>query len=251
MDHAPLHPSGPGLKRVRATSTGTSRLRVVPWQGNEFVAQVAPSGRGPTTNDVLHCLSSLRQLGVHRAVTPALNPRDARPFAEAGFQVHEHLHLLAYPLDNPPTLVGKRSSKDISLKSGRPWHQDSVIAVDQLAFEPFWQFDRQMLSEARHATPFHRFRVATRNGSLIGYAVTGRAGHRGYLQRLAVDPSVEGEGIGTGLVNDSLTWLQRRGAKTVFVNTQERNQRAFELYQYLGFEPQPEGLIVLNWDSPG
>lgn len=108
-----------------------------------------------------------------------------------------------------------------------------------------------MLGEARHATPFHRFRVATSNGSLVGYAVTGRSGHRGYLQRLAVAPAAEGEGIGTALIADSLSWLKHRGVKIAFVNTQERNQRAFELYQHIGFRPQREGLVVLSWDAPG
>ena len=44
------------------------------------------------------------------------------------------------------------------------------------------------------ATPSARFRVATRgqgDGEVVGYAVTGRAGPRGYLQRLAVAPAAQ------------------------------------------------------------
>ncbi len=254
MDHAPVRPTGLVLKRARSTSPGNSRVRVVPWQGDAFTALVGPklTGRGPGVGDILDCLASLQQLGVERAVTPALNPQDTQPFLQAGFQQRERLHLLAYPLlpGQPSSALLRRS---VRLKAGRAWHRDSVIAIDKMAFDSFWQFDRRMLDEARRATPAHRFRIATapRSKSVIGYAVTGRAGQRGYLQRLAVAPSVQGQGIGTALIQDSIHWLQRRGVRTAYVNTQERNEGAFQLYQRLGFLPQPEGLVVLSWDAPG
>ena len=256
MEHAPLHPSGPGLQRTRSTSSGFGRLRVVPWQGDPYVALLGPkpSGRGPSTGDVLRCLATLRQVGVSRAVTPALYAEDTRPFIQAGFQLHERLHLLAYPLLGPPKGPSDgwpKPGSDVKLRPGRPWHREAVVDVDQASFEPFWQFDRDALNEARRATPTHRFRVAVQNGKVVGYAVTGRAGHRGYLQRLAVSPAAEGSGIGSALVHDCLRWLHRRGAKTAMVNTQERNARAYRLYRHLGFTPQAEGLVVLSWDRPG
>ncbi len=256
MDHAPVRPTGLVLKRARSTSPGNSRVRVVPWQGDAFTALVGPklTGRGPSTGDVLDCLSSLRQLGVKRAVTPALNPQDTQPFLQAGFRQRERLLLLAHPL-----LPGQRYSApqtSFRLRAGRTWHRDAVIGIDKMAFDSFWQFDRRMLQEARGATPAHRFRIATSREStgdktVLGYAVTGRAGQRGYLQRLAVAPSAQGQGIGTALVQDSIRWLHRRGVRTAYVNTQERNEGAFQLYQRLGFLPQPQGLVVLSWDSPG
>ena len=53
-------------------------------------------------------------------------------------------------------------------------------------------------------------RVADQGG-VVGYAITGRAGEIGYLQRLAVDPGHQHEGIGTALVADGLWWAARRG----------------------------------------
>jgi ribosomal protein S18 acetylase RimI-like enzyme len=120
-----------------------------------------------------------------------------------------------------------------------------VLAVDAAAFPPFWQLDGAGLTEALAATPSSRHRVATAPG-VVGYAVWGRAGHRGYLQRLAVDPQHQGEGTGTALVADGLTWLRRRGASRVYVNTQEANQRALHLYERTGFRRQRDGLAVLR-----
>ena len=91
--------------------------------------------------------------------------------------------------------------------------------------------------------------MARLDGRIVGYAVTGRAGSRGYLQRLAVDPDAQGQGIGTTLVQDSFDWLRRRGARETLVNTQESNHKALALYERLGYRCQPQGLLVLCWET--
>lgn len=187
-----------------------------------------------------------------------MNPRDGRPFLEAGFELQERLHLLSLRLPSPPRsdpLAAGRTT------SGRAWHLRRVLEIDQQAFDAFWRFDRRTLTEARRATPVSRYRVAAsserqgferrgferQGGAIVGYAVTGRAGPRGYLQRLAVAPEAAGQGYGTMLINDALDWLAERGANTVMVNTQESNGRALELYRRIGFLSEPEGLVVLSW----
>ncbi len=177
-----------------------------------------------------------------------MSPRDGQPFVQAGFELHERLHLLSLRLDGPVRSTSKRRTFP-----GRPWHLRRVLDIDQQAFDPFWRFDERTLKEARQATPVSRYRVARLDdragGPLVGYAVTGRAGPRGYLQRLAVDPAVAGRGFGTLLVDDALSWLAARGVHTVMVNTQETNARALDLYRRIGFVSEPEGLVVLRWSA--
>lgn len=218
----------------------------MPWQGDRRVALVGPGrfGRGLTASDLRACLDELDTCGVERSVTPALNRYDSQPFLDAGFRLLERLHLLSRPLAEAPPAPSRR------LKPGRPWHRRAVLEIDQRAFDDFWRFDQTSLREARTATPNSRFRVMTQRGEPLGYAVTGRAGSRGYLQRLAVEPTKNGQGIGTDLVHDALTWLHHRGASLVMVNTQERNQRALALYEHLGFHREPEGLVVLERSRP-
>ena len=215
---------------------------MVRWQGDRLVALVGPArhGRGPRAADVDACVTQLDHWGVERAVTPALSIMDSQPFLDAGFRLLERLHLLSRPLYNPTPSPGRR------IRAGRSWHRRAVLEIDRRAFDDFWRFDETSLREARTATPSSRFSVVVENGTVLGYAVTGRAGSRGYLQRLAVDPDRAGEGIGTDLVLDSFGWAHDRGVQRMMVNTQERNQRAMALYQHLGFEAEPEGLVVLE-----
>lgn len=240
-----------GLARGRwsvGSRVSYRRLRVAPWQGDPFVALVGPvkAGRPATADEIRHCVGSLQHRGVDRAVTPALSPFEAEHFFQAGFQLFERLHLLSCPVNT--AAVGPADSK-AKLVSGRSWHDRTVLSVDARAFKGFWRFDKLALAEAKTATPSRRYRVAKLNRRVVGYAVTGRAGQRGYLQRLAVDPSVQGQGIGKLLVADSFDWLRRRGADVSLVNTQETNTTALGLYESIGYRRQPEGLLVLRWDK--
>ncbi len=233
----------PGLTRTTAATVGGHRLRVTPWQGHRHVALVGPARarRNPTRDEIGRCLESLHQRGVISAFTPALSAFEAEPFLQAGFSLHERLHLLACRLD------GTTPSPSQRMRAGRPWDRRRVLDIDTRAFEQFWQFDKFSLRDARRATPISRFTVATEGRHVIGYAVTGKAGRRGYLQRLAVDPERTGGGVGTALVHDCFRWLEGRGVDTVMVNTQETNTRALGLYEHLGFRRQSEGLLVLRW----
>ena len=121
----------------------------------------------------------------------------------------------------------------------------AVLALDARAFDSFWRLDGAGLDEAISATPHSRFRVATAGDAIIGYAITGRAGRRGYIQRLAVDPANQRSGVGTALVLDALRWLRRWRADRVMVNTQLQNDRALALYERVGFRRETVGLAVL------
>ena len=233
----------PGLTRASAATIGGYRLRVAPWHGKRHIALIGPARvrRSPTVHEIGRCLRTVEKRGVGLAFTPALSPFEAEPFFQAGFELHEELHLLARSLGNGVPEPAHR------LRPGRPWDRRRVLDIDARAFDSFWQFDKFSLREARQATPTSRFMVAQAGRKVVGYAVTGRAGRRGYLQRLAVDPSHAGQGIGSSLVNDCFAWLESRSANMVMVNTQHSNSRALALYEHLGFVRQREGLLVLRW----
>ncbi|MDP9020599.1 MAG: GNAT family N-acetyltransferase [Actinomycetota bacterium] len=227
----------PGLRVVRR---GPERLRMGPWRGDARVACLAPVADtpGPTPVMVEHCCDMLVRQGFGEVVTAALSVHEQRGFLLAGFDVREELHLLSRDLDTLP------KAPNAPLRRGRRRDRRPTIEIDALAFPPFWRLDEAGLVDALAATRSTRFRVAG-HGPVLGYAVSGRAGARGYLQRLAVHPGAQGRGLGRALVLDGLRWMRRGGAVRAMVNTQLDNDRALQLYQSLGFQMEPTGLAVL------
>lgn len=220
---------------------GPDRLRIGTWRGSHDVAVVTPwPGRPAPPSQVLSASRELERRGVRQVLTPALRPEEQEPFLELGFEVRERLHLLRHRLEALPAPVP-------GVRTRRGWWFDktAALAVDELAFSPFWRFDRAALGEARTATPTSRFRIAgTRR--VDGFAVAGMAGRLGYLQRLAVHPDLQGRGTGSALVIDALRWADRHRCDAVLVNTQEDNVGALALYERLGFRVEANGLAVLG-----
>jgi ribosomal protein S18 acetylase RimI-like enzyme len=230
--------------RARHHSFGWARA--MPWRGHDDVAHLVLGERVPTEVSVVSsCLGALRHSGYCSVVTSALAPADSLPFVDAGFEVRERLHLLEHDLQDLP-------AADVApVRARRAWRADraSVLDLDRLAFDQFWRLEEHGLREALHATPAVRFRVgefdAPRSGA-AAYAITGRAGRRGYLQRVAVHPDGRRRGWGSALVADALRWLRRHDARRALVNTQWTNDGALALYESCGFRRLPVGLCVLD-----
>jgi ribosomal protein S18 acetylase RimI-like enzyme len=224
---------------------GRERVRTGPWRGNRQVAFLAPVPDAPlpSADFLRRCLSVLAARGFTRVVTAALSPLEQGGFLAAGFEVEERLHLLAIELDGLPPLVQNISFRRLG------WHQRrEVLEVDSAAFSGFWQFDETGLGEALRATPRTRFRgvMAPDERRLAAYAICGRAGSRGFVQRLAVHPDYQHGGFGRALLLDGLHWMRRRRVRRAVVNTQLGNAAALSLYQQIGFQREPSGLSVLT-----
>ena len=192
---------------------------------------------GDVTPDGVRVLGAvLADDGVHHVVTNAMSPDDAVPFLQAGFRIRAELDLLVRPLDEAPP-------------RGTPTHRArdraAVLALDRLAFGAD-AFDAVALDAALRATTAARLRVVGPVSAPHGYAITGAAGRRGYVQRLAVHPDARRQGVGTALLVDGLRWARRRGAREAVVNTSRDNRSARSLYESHGFADLPTGLVVVE-----
>ena len=88
----------------------------------------------------------------------------------------------------------------------------------------------QMLAE--HNTLVHRLRQGRKT---IGFAVSRMAADEAEILSIAVEPKHRGRGLSSNLLLTHLGHLAGRGVRTVFLEVEENNQPARQLYHRAGF----------------
>lgn len=75
-------------------------------------------------------------------------------------------------------------------------------------------------------------------GRLIGTAMVGDDGHRGWVYYLAVSPAVQRSGIGRALMAAAETWLRERGCVKIQFMVRTDNEAVNAFYDHLGYPVQ-------------
>lgn len=73
-------------------------------------------------------------------------------------------------------------------------------------------------------------------GDLIGTAMTGWDGHRGWVYYLAVDKDFRRWGIGRKLIRHCEDWLGQFGAPKIQLMVRNENSNAARFYEGIGYE---------------
>jgi ribosomal protein S18 acetylase RimI-like enzyme len=229
-----------------ATASRVARARLGSWPNEPDVGHLVLVDHAmvPSASDVAHWVDTLRGRGLRAVRTGALFPGSTGAFRDAGFETIDRLILLRSDLASTTTPTPRRQRATTRRLARRRF--GDAAALDQRAFGPRWGNDASSLDDVCRATPHHRNRSITHGGRLVGFAISGRAGDRGYLQRLAVDPSAHRRGHGRALVDDALAWMRRRDVKSALVNTAVDNDAAVALYESMGFVAEPDELVVLE-----
>ncbi len=109
----------------------------------------------------------------------------------------------------------------------------AVAGVDQLAFRPLWQHSLRALEAA-----FELSTIATvieMHDRVVAYQMSTASALGAHLARLAVEPSMQGQGLAKALVAHAIRQFNGRGIFRMSVNTQADNNRSQKLYEKLGF----------------
>ena len=122
-----------------------------------------------------------------------------------------------------------------------------VIKLDHQAFKPIWQISWEALSAAFQQCAYAT--VAERDGQIIGYQISTTTHNSTCLERLAVSPEQQGQGIGASLVYDLIDDFQLSSAMHLTVNTQQDNLSSQALYQKMGFKLTGESYPVFVYQE--
>jgi len=79
-------------------------------------------------------------------------------------------------------------------------------------------------------------RVAMEGAKLVGAALCGHDGRRGYIYHLAVDPANQGQGLGRRMMDECLAGLKRAGLERANILVAKDNPRGLDFWRRCGWE---------------
>src|SRR6266513_4928280 len=87
-------------------------------------------------------------------------------------------------------------------------------------------------------------RVAIDGAAIVGVALCGHDGRRGYVYHLAVDPAYQRCGLGRRLLDECLNGLRSAGVKRVIIMVADDNQRGAEFWKRQGWEEISSAILM-------
>jgi ribosomal protein S18 acetylase RimI-like enzyme len=84
-------------------------------------------------------------------------------------------------------------------------------------------------------TPSSEILVGRLDGRVAASAMVGSDGHRAYAYYVAVDPGVQGRGLGRAIMQAAEDWAKARGCPKFHVLVRKGNEPVMGFYESLGF----------------
>jgi ribosomal protein S18 acetylase RimI-like enzyme len=99
----------------------------------------------------------------------------------------------------------------------RPWNDPRKDIARKLAVQP------------------ELFLVGLRDDAIVASVMAGYDGHRGWINYLAVEPSLQKQGLGRRLMQDAEQRLRARGCPKINLQVRAANDDVIAFYQRLGY----------------
>jgi ribosomal protein S18 acetylase RimI-like enzyme len=155
----------------------------------------------------------------------------ARLLEKSNFEESQSIVLLRW---EGSTLPQKFENPFVNIRPMNFDDLETVVEIDHAAFIPVWQNSLTYLEYSFKQAIVAS--VAEVGGKVVGYQISTATPLGGHLARLAVRPSIQGNGVGYCLLYDLLSQLILHGNRIVTVNTQKDNQASLNLYKKAGFQ---------------
>ena len=114
-------------------------------------------------------------------------------------------------------------------------HSDGLADIHERSFSHPWSVaDFERLLSDRYIIADGLF--IGNNAKLCGFILSRCVVDEGEVLTVALDPSVRSQGLSRKLLQEHLSVLERKGARRVFLEVDEKNIAALALYKGLGFK---------------
>ncbi|MBL8704928.1 MAG: GNAT family acetyltransferase [Rhodospirillales bacterium] len=109
-----------------------------------------------------------------------------------------------------------------------------------------WNDARADIEFARRSGAAEVLVAVTAEGTIVGSAMVGNDGHRGWFYYVAVAPSLQKTGLGRRLIAAGEDWMRARGVEKAQLIIRDTNVKVRGFYESLGYGVQPR-VLMARW----
>lgn len=97
--------------------------------------------------------------------------------------------------------------------------------------------------------PHSTILLAKDGATLVGSVMVGHDGHRGWIYYLAVEPALQGRGIGRALLTAAEDWLRARAVPKLMLLVRPDNEKVRGFYHAAGYLEEPRIVFTRRLDG--
>lgn len=127
---------------------------------------------------------------------------------------------------------------------------DAALALwEECGLTRPWNDPRSDLDRAVSGASSTVLAAVSPSGDLLGTAMVGHDGHRGWVYYLAVSPSVRGGGLGRDLMAACEQWVVARGIPKLMLMVRSGNTAVLGFYERLGYVVEDTAVLGRRFDQ--
>jgi ribosomal protein S18 acetylase RimI-like enzyme len=211
------------------------------WRHRDDVAAVLELSAQRGASDLLRAFAEASAQAGKRVALMSEHQESRNPglYARAGFDLIEHIMIYELPKarrfdEESFTLNFQLMTVDVEAQL------EELLELDHEAFPWLWWNSPNEFTNYGRARGVLIYGARDESGRLVSYIGVTRFRAWGHLDRIAVRPELQGQGIGLQSLEWAIHILAASGARRIGLSTQARNERSRLLYERYGFRRSPQ-----------
>lgn len=211
---------------------------VAPWRHRRDVAVIDELSAVKQARALLQAaVRNCRREGDAVALMMEMDERRHPSFyGRAGLHLIENV--ITYELPKVRPIAGSGELRFTRVNPARPDELAALLQIDHAAFPWLWWNSEEEFRVYGEA-PGTELHLGALDGRPVAYVGISLFPGWGHLDRIAVDPAVQGRGLGRQTLIQAINVLHGAGARRTALSTQQENTRSQRLYEAFGFRRSP------------
>jgi GNAT superfamily N-acetyltransferase len=209
---------------------------VAPWRNRTDVVQIAELSAVLHPDEMVVAISErARELGASLTVMVEVDESRRSSFYDrCGFTHIEKVITFEIERRDVPRVVRPRDLTFVPVDPANDDMRQTLLRLDNRSFPWIW-WNSDLEFQLYGQTPGVEIYLGLIEGEPVSYVGITSFPSWGHLDRIAVDPDLQGKGYGRFALAFAVETLLARGARKVGLSTQSTNERSQRLYLKYGF----------------